>query len=137
MPFGGYKNFADCIRKNSDKKNPNAYCGSIMHAIEGKDFKMEEDTKLGNYGQTDYENQKISINPRAGDVVNTIIHEKLHADNPDMPHEEVYRKAYEMESEMSVRDMADMLNETAKDIDRGRNKVFVHYSKVVKQDIKK
>jgi len=34
MPFAGYKDFADCLRKNQDKKNPEAYCGFIKHRVE-------------------------------------------------------------------------------------------------------
>jgi len=34
-PFGGYENFADCVNANQDKDDPNAYCASIMHAVEG------------------------------------------------------------------------------------------------------
>jgi len=29
LPFAEYKNFADCVRKNQDKKNPNAYCAFV------------------------------------------------------------------------------------------------------------
>jgi len=36
MPFAGYKSFADCVRKNRDKKDPEAYCGKIKHQTEGK-----------------------------------------------------------------------------------------------------
>jgi hypothetical protein len=36
MPFGKYKSFADCVRKNKDKKDPDAYCGKIKHQVEGK-----------------------------------------------------------------------------------------------------
>jgi len=34
MPFGGYKNFAACLKANSDKKDPKAYCATIMRATE-------------------------------------------------------------------------------------------------------
>jgi hypothetical protein len=34
MPIGPYKDFDDCVRKNSDKKNPKAYCGSIQKKVE-------------------------------------------------------------------------------------------------------
>jgi len=36
MPMGEYKDFAECIRKNKDKDNPQAYCGSIYWKTEGK-----------------------------------------------------------------------------------------------------
>lgn len=34
MPFGSYKNFADCVSKNQDKSNPEAYCGTIQKKAE-------------------------------------------------------------------------------------------------------
>ena len=35
MPFGEYLDFEDCIAKNSDKNNPEAYCAEIKRQIEG------------------------------------------------------------------------------------------------------
>jgi hypothetical protein len=36
MPFAGYKDFDECVRKNRDKKDPDAYCASIMKKVEDK-----------------------------------------------------------------------------------------------------
>ncbi len=36
MPFAGYKDFADCVRRNRDKNNPKAYCGAIKHRVEDR-----------------------------------------------------------------------------------------------------
>lgn len=36
MPFAGYTDFADCVAKNQDKGDPEAYCGQIQHTAEGK-----------------------------------------------------------------------------------------------------
>ncbi len=36
MPLGKYKNFKSCVKANQDKKDPNAYCGSIYWKTEGK-----------------------------------------------------------------------------------------------------
>src|SRR3990167_2795909 len=33
-PFAGYKDFADCVAKNADQKNPQAYCAAIMRQAE-------------------------------------------------------------------------------------------------------
>jgi hypothetical protein len=33
-PFGGYDNFEACVKANSDKENPEAYCGKIKHETE-------------------------------------------------------------------------------------------------------
>lgn len=34
-PFAGYKDFAACVAANKDKGDPEAYCGSIKHKVEG------------------------------------------------------------------------------------------------------
>ena len=34
-PFAGYKDFDACTSANSDKDNPDAYCGKIKHQVEG------------------------------------------------------------------------------------------------------
>lgn len=36
MPFAGYDDFAACVAANSGKRDPDAYCGSIKHAVEDK-----------------------------------------------------------------------------------------------------
>jgi hypothetical protein len=33
-PFADYSDFEDCVSKNSDKDDPNAYCGYIKHKVE-------------------------------------------------------------------------------------------------------
>jgi hypothetical protein len=33
VPFGEYKNFKDCVKKNQDKDNPEAYCATIERKI--------------------------------------------------------------------------------------------------------
>ncbi len=35
-PFAGYRDFQTCVNQNRDKRNPDAYCGSIKHEIEDK-----------------------------------------------------------------------------------------------------
>jgi hypothetical protein len=44
MPFAGYKDFAECVRKNADKKDPKAYCGTIQAATEGVMTKKQSST---------------------------------------------------------------------------------------------
>ena len=34
MPFADYKDFADCVSKNKDKDNPEAYCTAIQKQAE-------------------------------------------------------------------------------------------------------
>ena len=61
------------------------------------------------YGLTRLNQEKIEINPKMGDVVNTIIHEKLHANYPDMEHEDIYKNALKIESKMTLPEMAQEL----------------------------
>jgi len=35
-PFAGYSSFDDCVSKNKDRKDPEAYCAVIMRKVEGK-----------------------------------------------------------------------------------------------------
>lgn len=35
-PFAGYKDFDECVARNSDKDDPKAYCATIMREVEGK-----------------------------------------------------------------------------------------------------
>lgn len=45
MPFGEYLNFEDCVAKNQDKGDPEAYCATIKRQIEGdKQRKIGFDT---------------------------------------------------------------------------------------------
>ena len=34
MPFGKYKDHADCVRQNSSKEDPDAYCAAIAKQAE-------------------------------------------------------------------------------------------------------
>jgi len=43
MPFGPYRDFSDCVLHNHDKRNPEAYCGTIQRAVEGKQSLTEQD----------------------------------------------------------------------------------------------
>ena len=50
MPFGEFTDFADCVSKNQDKDNPEAYCGFIQNNIEGATANVLKiaDTKFKN-----------------------------------------------------------------------------------------
>ena len=48
MPFGGFKDFADCVARNQDKDDPDAYCGRIKAQVEKRCqiAKVDEDRNL-------------------------------------------------------------------------------------------
>ena len=49
MPMGEYTDFDDCVLKNQDKDNPDAYCGAIKAKIEGKSERVIYTTGLGQH----------------------------------------------------------------------------------------
>jgi SPP1 gp7 family putative phage head morphogenesis protein len=55
-PFAGYSSFDDCVRKNRDKRDPEAYCASIMRRVEGGKSKevSPEEKPLGESNAKDY-----------------------------------------------------------------------------------
>lgn len=137
MPFAGYKNFNDCVRQNKHKENAKAYCASIMHAVEGKAVDMEINENIEHYGDVDWEGH-IRVNPKRGDVVNTIIHEKIHAQDMTMPEEKVIELTKKVEASMSLPEMAQVLldaDKMIKDTQPKREMHYTHASKVVKSNI--
>lgn len=40
MPFADYTDFDDCVSKNSDKENPEAYCAAIQKQAETKKVEL-------------------------------------------------------------------------------------------------
>ena len=63
------------------------------------------------YGYADLREDKMVIATKPGDVVNTIIHEKLHLNYPNMAHEKVYENAKKIEGSLTLPDMAKELME--------------------------
>lgn len=50
-PFAGYDNFADCVDKNQNKGDPEAYCASIKQQVEGKEAGIKKDPNIGRVGR--------------------------------------------------------------------------------------
>lgn len=46
-PFSGYSNFDECVRKNRDKEDPEAYCAEIQRQTEGKALTTDNPLTLG------------------------------------------------------------------------------------------
>lgn len=104
-----------------------------------EDYNIKVDTKIKPYGTTDFNKEEIAINPKMGDVVNTIIHEKLHANYPNMPHDEVYANAAKIEGKMTLPEMAKELlevHERSKYPKYKREIVYTEASKVIKSEVK-
>lgn len=46
-PFAGYTDFDDCVRKNQDQANPEAYCATIMRQAEKQEEESEPEATRG------------------------------------------------------------------------------------------
>ena len=82
--------------------------------IKKKDRTTEIDRGLGHYGET-HDDGKIILNPARGDLLNTIIHERLHRKYHGMSEAEVQRRSKEIETNMSIREARDMLESVYKE----------------------
>jgi len=73
LPFAGYKDFADCVRKNQDKGNPEAYCGAIKHQVEGTSskFVVHYLSYMGQVVVRGIPNQKWFLRIEEGDKVHS------------------------------------------------------------------
>ena len=61
------------------------------------------DTKMKCSGDIDEKTGTIKINPRKGNVLNTVIHENLHSSHWEKPEKWIYKKAKEMEKKTSIK----------------------------------
>ena len=76
-----------------------------------KEYEVRIDDKMHKYGEVNLDTKVIRLNPKKGDFLNTVIHERLHANSPDMSEAQVQKESRRIERNMSVGDMAAMLKE--------------------------
>jgi len=79
-----------------------------------KNYKTVVDKKLPHYGESDLEKKVLKVNPKKGEVVNTMIHEKLHMAHPKMSEKEARKMSDKMEREMSIKKQAEMMKKLSK-----------------------
>ena len=54
------------------------------------------------YGDIDEKKKVMRVNPKKGDAINTIIHEKMHQAHPDWTEKKVRKEALKKEGSMSL-----------------------------------
>lgn len=112
-----------------------------MRAVEGKDKTLEINGNMRAYGDTTKmpDGFHIRINPKKGDVVNTIIHEALHAQDWKAPEKKVIRDSHKIEGRMTLPQMAQLLLDThakAQAQPKRRQITYTTASKVTRRVIK-
>jgi len=69
------------------------------------------DNKMRTFGDIDYEKKKIKINPKKGDVIDTVLHEWAHQQFPNKTEKQVKKIALEKNKELSLRKKVELLKE--------------------------
>ena len=72
-------------------------------------LKRVVDRRMHDYGEMDYDKQRIRVNPRKGDLINTIIHEELHNKYPDKSEKWVKKKSKKQESSLTIAEAVKLL----------------------------
>lgn len=75
-----------------------------------KAYVYKEDKKMHSYGDIDDEKKVIRVNPAKGDVIDTILHEELHKNNPGMNEKQVSKKATLLQKKMSIKNQRNLLS---------------------------
>ena len=74
-----------------------------MRKIKAKLWKRKVDKRMKDSGEIDDSKKVIRVNPRKGELINTIIHEELHKKHPKKAEKWVKRKAKKVEKRTSVK----------------------------------
>ncbi len=65
--------------------------------------------KLPYFGEADEEKKQVTVNPKKGEVVNTVIHEEEHLEHPKMREKNIRKKAVTREKKMPIRKQIKLL----------------------------
>ena len=74
-------------------------------------WKKSVDNRMRSFGDIDYEKKKIRINPKKGDVIDTVLHEWAHQQFPNKTEKQVKKIALEKNKELSLRKKVELLKE--------------------------
>jgi len=77
-------------------------------------YKRKVDRSMHDYGEIDYENQVIRVDPRKGELLNTIIHEELHRVHPDWTETKVRKASNKKETSLTMAEAAKLIGKFRK-----------------------
>ena len=72
-------------------------------------YKRKVDRRMHDFGDIDLEKKVIRVNPRKGDIVNTVIHEELHRRYPKKSEKWIKKKASQKEGSLTMGQAAELL----------------------------
>lgn len=77
-------------------------------------YKRQEDRGMHDYGEIDYENKVIRVNPRKGQLLNTVVHEELHRLHPDWTEQKVRKTSTKQEKSLTMAEAAKLIGKFRK-----------------------
>jgi len=83
--------------------------GSSKLPPRGSGFKRKVDKKMRSYGDIDLEKKTIRINPKKGELLNTIVHEELHRKYPNKSERWVKKRSKKEEKSLSLGDAVKLI----------------------------
>lgn len=63
-------------------------------------YKRKIDKSMHSYGEIDFDKKTIRVNPRKGELLNTIVHEELHRKFPDKGERWIKKKTIKEENKL-------------------------------------
>jgi len=76
-------------------------------------WKRKVNLGMRSYGDIEEKKKVIQINPRKGELLNTIIHEELHKQFPKMTEEDIDKKAKQIEKRLTIKRAIQLLKKYA------------------------
>ncbi len=82
----------------------------------GDGYKRKVDRKMRSYGDIDFENKIIRINPsyKQGGLLNTIIHEELHRQHIDWTEKKIKKESKKREKSLTIAEASKLLKKYMK-----------------------
>ena len=77
--------------------------------MSNKKWTRKVDKKMKSYGDIDYDNRIIRINPSKGDAIDTALHEELHRKYPNKSEKWIRKKAKEQNKKFSIKKKVKLL----------------------------
>ena len=98
--------FTHGFRPTRKKETAN---GWLKKKIAPSKWKKSVDNRMRTFGDIDYEKKKIRINPKKGDVIDTVLHEWAHQQFPNKTEKQIKNIAREKNKEISLRQKVEKL----------------------------
>ncbi len=117
--------YMNWLEKETDKEIKKQEIPLVSEMLEIMDTMDLRVSKLDHYGETRI-GKNIKVNTKFGDTLNTIVHEILHNKYPEKSEQEIWDLSAVVESRLSMRDQAKLLENYESNISRGSDRALLY-----------